>query len=378
MKSISNPFVTTGYAGPAYFCDRKEESKSILGSILGGTPITLTSIRRIGKTGLIHHVLHQLPRDVIGIYLDIQAAEDLNGFMNILATSLLRATPEKSKPGKIIWDFMKRLRPVITFEQLSGMPQVTLDVNDRKAEPDIETILRFLEKQPFRVVVAIDEFQQILNFPEKRTDAWLRGIIQQLANVTFIFAGSQQHLMNDLFSSPSRPFYRSTGFMRINKIPAEEYTRFICRAFSKGNRRIDEEIAGEILEWTDRYTYYTQLLCNRIYYSGEPVITSKIWQAEALKLIIESETVFFNYRDLLTSPQWMLLKALASEKRVSSPTARDFLLKHNLSGSATVLQSLQSLIRKEMVYKDYDTSGKSFYSVYDLLFQHWIAEFGKS
>jgi len=376
MNKLSNPFVTIGYVGPKYFCNRKEESKTILGSILGGTPMTLTSIRRIGKTGLIRHVLNQLPREVVGIYLDIQAAENLNGFMNILATSLVRAAPERSRPGKIIWEFVKKLRPVITFEHLSGMPQVTLDIKTRKAEPDIETILRFLEKQPFRVVIAIDEFQQILSFPEKRVDAWLRGIMQQLTNITFIFAGSQQHLMSDLFSSPSRPFYRSTSFMQINKIPAGEYMEFIGRLFGTGNRKIKEEVIGQIMGWTDLNTYYTQLLCNRIYSSGENVITTKSWQMEALKLIRESEMVFFGYREMLTAPQWLLLKALASEKKVSSPTAREFLQKYNLSGSATVLQSLQALIKKELVYKDYYTEGKSYYSVYDLLFQHWIRNLG--
>ncbi|MEI7501492.1 MAG: hypothetical protein WCK84_13720 [Bacteroidota bacterium] len=177
-----------------------------------------------------------------------------------MATSLIQAVPEKSKPGKLIWNFIKSFRPVITFDQITGSPQITIDSNTGRAEPDIETCLKFLENQPFRFVIAIDEFQQILRFPEKKTDAWLRSKIQQLNKLTFIFAGSQQQLMVDLFNSPSRPFYRSTGFMRINKIKADHYREFIIKIFQDGNRLISSVVVNEILDWADLVTYYIQLL----------------------------------------------------------------------------------------------------------------------
>jgi uncharacterized protein len=372
MNTTVNPFVTFGYAGQEYFCDREEETKSILRSIVNNTPVTLTSIRRIGKTGLIRHVLSKLPRNYVGIYLDIQSAENLNDFMNILVTGMIQAVPEKSKPGKIIWNFIKSLRPTITFDQITGSPQITIDSKLRKVEPDIEAILNFLEGQPYRIVIAIDEFQQILRFPEKQTDAWLRSKIQQLNNLAFIFAGSQQQLMGELFSSPSRPFYRSTNLKQIHKLNAGVYRPFIVRLFRNGNRKISEDIADQILEWADGVTYYVQLLCNRVYSSGEKEITPSLWQSEAASLIKEAEPVFFSYRELLTHPQWMLLKAVAAENKVKSPTSREFMTKYQLNGSATVLQSLKALVTKELVYKDYDSDGQAFHSVHDLLFKHWV------
>ena len=372
MKPTVNPFITLGYAGPDFFCDREEETKSILRSIVNNNPVTLASIRRIGKTGLIRHVLAKLPRNYIGIYLDIQSAENLHDFMNILATSMIQAAPEKSKPGKLIWNFIKSFRPVITFDQITGSPQITIDSNTGKAEPDIETCLKFLESQPFRFIIAIDEFQQILRFPEKKTDAWLRSKIQQLNNLTFIFSGSQQQMMIDLFNSPSRPFYRSTGFMRINKIKADHYREFIIKIFQDGNRQISTEVVNEMLDWADLVTYYVQLLCNRVYSCGEKEITRSLWQSEAGLLIREAEPVFYSYRELLTHPQWNLLKALASEKNVKSPTSKEFMTKYHLTGSATVLQSLKALVTKDLVYKDYDQAGQAFHNVNDLLFQHWV------
>jgi len=373
MKTPGNPFITFGYAGPELFCDREDETKTILRNVVNNTtPVTLTSIRRIGKTGLIRHVFTKLPRNYTGIYLDIQSAENLNDFFNLLATAMINSVPEKTKPGKAIWNFIKSFRPTITFEQITGLPQITIDSSFRKAEPDIETTLNFLESQSFRVVIAIDEFQQILKFPEKQTDAWLRSKIQQLKNLTFIFSGSQQQLMVELFSSPSRPFYRSTSFMRINKINRDAYRAFIIRLFRDGNRKISEEIVDNMLEWADQITYYVQLLCNRVYSSGEKEITTSLWQSEASNLIKESEMIFYNYRDLLTHQQWKLLKALASEKKVKSPTSNDFITRFQLGGSATVLQSLKALVRKDLVYKDYDSDEQAFHSVNDLLFQHWV------
>jgi len=378
MKNPQNPFITVGYAGPKWFCDRKEETKSLLQSIENGLSVTLTSIRRIGKTGLIRHTLSQLPKSHIGIYLDIQPAENLNDFLNIMATAMINCLPEKSKPGKVIWDFIKKLRPVVSFEYLSGLPQVTIDPQPGNPEPDIEALLRFLDSQPNKIVIAIDEFQQILNFPEKNVDAWLRSKIQQLTNVTFIFAGSQQHLMLQLFSSPSKPFYRSTQFMKLNKIGNTEYRNFIGQLFRQGNREISEEVSDQILQWANHHTYYVQLLCSCLYSTGEPIITRELWQLEAMKLIKETETVFFNYRELLTNSQWTLLKALGTENKIFNPTSNDFLQKYHLGTSATVIQGLKALIKKELVYKDYDENGKTFYSVYDLLFQRWIQNYSSN
>src|ERR1035438_2422079 len=155
MKNLQNPFITVGYAGPEWFCDRKEETAFLIRNIKSNSSVTLTSIRRIGKTGLIMHVLAQLPKGFVGIYLDIQPAENLSDFLNILATSLVNAVPEKSNTGTSFWNFIKSLRPVISFEQLTGLPQVTIDSRPGTPAPHIDETLRFLENQPYHIIVAI-------------------------------------------------------------------------------------------------------------------------------------------------------------------------------------------------------------------------------
>jgi uncharacterized protein len=292
-----------------------------------------------------------------------------------LVSAIMNTIPEKSSPGKKIFDFIKSLRPVVTYDPLTGQPQVTIDLRPGETTRHIGSIMQYLENYPKRIIIAIDEFQQILKYPEQNTDAWLRSIIQSLGNVRFVFSGSQQHLMTELFNDPKRPFYQSTGFLRIDKINKESYVEFITQHFSKGGKQINIEVVEEILEWTKLHTYYVQLLCNRLYNRSETEITSETWKEEAALLLQENEPVFFRYRDLLTHQQWTLLKAIAHKEMVYNATSKDFVAQYKLGSPSTVLRSLQSLQFKELIYSDYTSDGLNYFSVYDLLFARWIQRF---
>jgi len=368
---LQNPFVVSGYRGAEYFCNRDKETAQLIDNLINGNSTTIVSIRRIGKTGLIRHVLDRLPENWQGIYIDILETENLTGFLNLLATSILTSVPEKSNIWKKCMDFVKSLRPVIGFDPLTGLPQASFDITDEYVAQNIDATLKFLETLETKIVIAIDEFQQILYYPEKNTDAWLRTRIQQMKNVVFIFSGSQQHLMAELFSLPKRPFYRSTQMMKLGKIDHQTYCDFIMLMFEKGDKTLTPEIANEILKWTNTHTFYVQSLCNRVFSSTIKTVTSELWKQQASDLLQEQEIIFWGYRNILTRPQWKLLKAIAHEKTVYLPTAHKFIDKFRLGSSATVLRSLKSLEKYEMIYYDYDSEGKKFYSVYDVFFQKW-------
>jgi uncharacterized protein len=379
MKHVINPFPTTAYIGPDYFCDRSTETKQLLRDLTSGQSVTLTSVRRIGKTGLIRHVLAQLPKTHNGVYVDILATENLNDFFNVLATAALNAIPETTVTGKKLWTLIRSIRPVFSIDPMTGFPQVSVDFKPHETNHHIESILRFLEDQPHKIVIAIDEFQQILNYPESRTDAWLRSIIQTLTNVVFIFSGSQQHLMMDLFSNPSRPFYRSTGFLKLEKINKDDYASFIIHHMLQNQKIITDSMVNEMIDWAQCHTYYVQLICNRVFRSPVREITRESWMEEALMLLREQEMMFYNYRDLLTVQQWQFLKAVATEEVVYTPTSNAFMSKYHLGSPATVIRSLASLMHSELIYSDYTKDGKLFYGMYDVLFQRWIQyhSFGK-
>ncbi len=367
----SSPFPTTGYFGSKYFCDRENETQTLISRLQSGESSLILGIRRLGKTALMHHVLAQLPKTWNTIYLDILHTENEAGLLNALASGLLRSIPEKSLFGSKVWTFIKSLRPTISFDPLTGSPQVGFDVK----EPDshVKDIFQFLAMSKRFTVIAIDEFQQIATYPEKNTDAWLRSQLQTLPQVHFLFAGSQQHILSELFTDPGKPFFKSATPLKIGKIGSEAYSKFIVNTFKSNGRQISPETTSEILHWAQHHTYYVQLLCNRVFATGMKKITNEVWQQEANKLLIENEPFFFHYRGMLTSAQWNLLRAVAREKVVKEPSSKSFISKYQLGSSATVLRSLESLQHKELVFKEFDERGNSFYSAYDVLFEQWIS-----
>jgi AAA+ ATPase superfamily predicted ATPase len=370
-KRPENPFPVTTYLGAENFCDRQKETSLLISHMQNGNSTTLMAIRRIGKTGLIKHVLTQLPKGWKGIYIDILETENLNQFLNILTTSIINSVPEKSGLGRIFWDFVKSLRPVISFDSLTGAPQASFDIKTKEVESNINSVFQFLEKQDFNTVIAIDEFQQILKYPEQNTDAWLRTRIQQLKKVVFIFSGSQQYLITELFTSPKRPFFRSTQMMKLEKLDQETYCAFIKSLFKKYNKKISSEIVNDIIEWSNLHTFYVQQLCNRVFSATSEKVTTEIWKHQAYLLLQEQEQVFFIYRNMLTNPQWQLLKAIAHEGTVYQLTSKAFLDKYHLGSSASVLRSVKTILKYELVYTEFDKDGNQYYCVYDVLFHRW-------
>jgi hypothetical protein len=372
MKKPQTPFPATGYFGPAYFCDREKELDQLKRNIQGGNSTTLIALRRLGKTALIRHLFYHLRSKYITIYLDILPTESLSDMLNQLSMAIVSEYSDKSTLGKRVWQMIRSLRPVISYDALSGAPLISIKTTPDESRKSIADLLLILEEQTKPVVIAIDEFQQILEYPEKQTDSWLRSLVQKLKNVSFIFSGSQQHLMTDLFANPGRPFFRSTQFMKIGKLPDQIYRNFILNKFRQHSKSISEETVAEMLKWTDLHTYYVQLLCNRVFLSTGKHVTSGIWKEEATKILKEQEFVFFGYREMLTKPQWKLLKAIAVSGSVYHPTSSDFMARNYLGSSATVLRSLNSLLRMELIYKEHDKDGNLYYGIYDVLFGRWI------
>jgi len=371
MKRPRTPFPTTGYYGSEYFCDREEEINSLVRNIQGGSSTTIVALRRMGKTALIRHLQYLQGDEFLCIYVDILPSESMSDLLNSLATGVANMVSEETRLGGKVWKFLKSLRPVISYDSLSGSPALSFHQTHEEGLKSMEEIFGFLEQQAKPVILAIDEFQQILNYPEKNMDSWLRSQIQTLKNVLFIFSGSQQHLIGELFSDPSRPFYRSTQFLKIGKIEHRIYHDFIMQKFQDHSKEIGGHIVNSILKWADGYTYYVQLLCNRVYLSSGKHVPDTLWREEAMRLLKEQEFVFFSYRDILTSPQWNLLKAIAREGEAAAPTSDDFISRNRLGNPSTVLRSLHALQKKELIFKETDSSGRSYYGVYDVLFKRW-------
>ena len=378
MKEV-NPFIIAGYKGPAYFCDRENETKSLEDALINGRNMTLFSPRRLGKTGLIHHFFHSLKDQQLNtIYADIYGTEDLNGFINRLANAVLQATVSRRDTFiKKTVEMFRRIHPKITFNELTGLPEISLQLNDEaERQATLKELFEVLEKQKQPNFLALDEFQQISQYPEKNTEELLRAHIQQLKNTRFIFSGSQRHLLVPMFSDAKRPFYQSTGFLPLERIDRDEYAAFISENFSKNKQAINGDAVSFILEWTKSYTFYTQYLCNVIFSKKRNNVTEPLVRECILEIFTEREPVFYNYRKLLSHHQFLLLSAIGMEDLVTEPTGQDFLKKYDLSNASTVRKSLHALIEKEMVY-EHTGKGKTQYQVYDVFLSRWFQWKGK-
>ena len=371
----NNPFLIKGYGGKDLFCDREKELAILLDNCRNGADTTLISLRRMGKTGLILRLFDELLTTHSGItpiYVDIYATRSLADFIECTAEAVMKSVPKKTTVWQRFWEFVKGLRPQVSYDSISGDPSISLTYQTEQEKVNtLSSIFEFLDKQNMRFVMAYDEFQQIREYPENNVEAILRTHIQQLKNVNFIFCGSKKHLMADIFANAKKPFYSSTSFLSLDKISEESYTEFIKRLFSENNRDISDEAVQQILQWTSRYTFYTQNLCHKIYSMGiKDVKETDVMQA-AKSILEQSESYFLQYRSMLTDHQWSYLIAVAKEQEVEKITAQNFLTKHNIGSAATSRRLLQSLLEKELIVANVGTKSTT-YSVYDIFLKHWL------
>jgi len=241
-------------------------------------------------------------------------------------------------------------------------------VAPQEEESTLKEIFDYLASSEKRCYIAIDEFQQIAEYPEKGIEALLRSYIQFLPNVNFIFAGSKQHLMQEIFTSSKRPFYQSTQLLTIGPIDREAYACFAVKLFAKHGVQLPREVFNAIYDKFDGHTWYIQCVLNRLY--GYNLDVDMELVAYAMKQIISEQS--FSYADLLkaySAGHVRLLKAIAQEGCVKEVLAGDFISRHRLRAASSVSASLKKLIDKELVYQT-----SCGYIIYDRFMGEWLRQ----
>ncbi|HEX7585187.1 MAG TPA: ATP-binding protein [Prolixibacteraceae bacterium] len=371
MKT-NNPFVITGYISPTYFCDRELETERIVSALKNERNITLLSLRRIGKTGIIKHVFNQLAatENYRLLYLDILPTTCLGDLVHEFGKAIL--AEEQKRSGnylKKITKLISGIRGKLTFDQLTGIPELEIDYKKpQEAEKDITSIFQYLTEQNTRYIIAIDEFQQIVNYPEKNVEALLRAQIQQQNTINFIFSGSNKHILSSMFGQYGRPFFQSSDIMNLGRIGKDKYAEFIINHFTNHQRSIGIDLVNRVLDDYDCYTFYIQYFFNQIFATQVTEITDELAIEIAQQILDEREYVYYNYKNLLTNNQFALIKAIAKEGKVERPNAGEFIQKYKLTQASSVNTSLKSLINKDMIYEE-----GNGYKVYDLFFSKWLA-----
>jgi len=370
MKTFNN-FVLGRYVSPDYFCDRDKEIDRLIKAIKNERNINLISHRRMGKTGLIFHLLFHLSKekDYKTIYIDLLNTKNLDDFVREFASvSLGKLETKTKKMLKQFASIVRGIRPSLSINPYTGMPEINIEIQkDYDAAMSIQELFQFLDAQNQRIIIAFDEFQQILNYPNQSVEAMLRKYIQQTKNISFIYSGSQKHLLTAMFTDYSRPFYQSAEFLFLDKIPNDSYSKFIIDNFKKGKQTIGQEEVDLILSLTKRHTYYVQFLCNRLFSLQNKTISKELIHNTMSEILYENRAIYYTYEKILSKGQVELLRAISKEAHLSQPTAKDFIQKHKLSTPSSVRRALKSLLDKEMIYEE-----EGIYSVYDVFFSRYL------
>ena len=373
-KKLPNPFLYQGYESPDYFCDRVKETEALASHLRNGRNVTLISPRRIGKTGLIQNTFYRIreqDREAICLYIDIFPTKSQAEMVRMLGNAVVNEVMSKKKAlKKKALDYFSAWKPVLSMDPLTGFPTLSLNIEPKQSEITLKGIFDYLVSLDKDVFIAIDEFQQVAEYPETGTEALLRSHIQFAQNVHFVFSGSKQHLMAEMFGSPQRPFYQSTETMGLLPLDENIYYEFANRFFTQKKGILDRQVFHDLYARFDGYTWYIQSVLNRLYEENRKVTTSSQLLNAIRLVMLGKATQYENIVQFLTDNQFSLLKAIAKERKVGQPTAQEFLQKHSLSSASSVQSALETLVNKELVYPLPDG-----YIIYDRFFDLWLQRF---
>lgn len=367
-----NPFVTNGYAGAEYFCDRIRETKDITTWLRNGNNIALISPRRYGKTDLIRHCFEQndIKKHYYTFIMDIYSTKSLSEMVNKMGRTILEVLKPKGKRHwELFLNMLHSLKAGITYDAM-GQPSWNVSVGDIvNPNNTLDEIFHYLQQADKPCLVAIDEFQQILKYGDANVEAALRTYVQYCSNANFVFMGSQRHLMGTMFVSPNRPFYQSVTVMNLNLIDMEKYWMFCKTHFERAGKTIDKVVVERLYAQFEGVTFYLQKVMNVLFMRTAEKGHCTLGELQpAIDYIVDF--THLTYEDLmyqLPEKQSLVLRAIAEEGKVVQITSGKFAKRYGLVSPSAVKSAVNALLDKDLI-----TQEKGVYHIYDKFLEIWL------
>lgn len=357
------------------FTDRISETKRLKANFEHGVNTLLISNRRIGKTSLVRHVKKLVNSKKVSIvYLDIFDCRSEYDFYNKLASAVLQQTATKTEIFlQNAKTFLSRVSPKISLSPDPTMDfSVSLGITDKDYSP--EQILNLAEsiaqKQGKKIVVCIDEFQQIGEFPESLTvQKRLRGVWQLQQNVSYCLFGSKKHLLTNIFQRNDMPFYQFGDAIYLSIIETKNWIPFICQKFQKQNLIISEDLAKKICIEVENYSSYVQQLAWNVMLNTNREVTEEIIEKAMNELIAQNSALFMQQTEGLSSFQMNMLRAIASDIH-NGFTTKKVLAEYNLGTKSNI-----SRIQKTLIDRDLVELREEGLFINDPVFKKWFRRF---
>ena len=370
--AIENPFVFGKAAEGAYFTDRLEDARRLHANLTHGINTILVSPRRWGKTSLVKKVIAEIDRpDIKPVFIDIFQCKSEYEFYHAFATTVIRQTSSRLDEWvETAKTFLSNISPKFSFGS-DPVNDFSLSFEWNPRDDSEIGILqlpeRIAQKKNIRLVVCLDEFQQIADFDDSlKFQKKLRSVWQHQQNVTYCMFGSKKHLMENIFNDKGRPFYKFGDMMFLKKIPTEEWVPFICTKFQETGKSISAEQAARICEVTENLSSYVQHLAWVVWYKTDKVVNNKDVTA-AIDDLLEQNKVFFQREvEQLSEHQLNFLRALANGVTAGF-SRKDVIKKYHLESSANVQSVKKALVKKDLI----DVEGQEIF-FNDSLFKQWL------
>lgn len=341
------------------FTGRAEETRRLRADFEGGINSILISPRRWGKTSLVDHVCRQLAdSDIMTVQIDIFGCKTEYDFYNTLALAVMKQTATKVQ----LWmdearEFLVRLTPKIGIP-VDPVSEISVSLGITPETHTPEEVLNMVEliakRKNRRIVVCIDEFQQVGEFENsKSVQARLRSVWQHHQFTSYCLYGSKRHMMSNIFLNRSMPFYQFGDLMWLQKIPTSDWKDYIVSHFEAAGRHISEQMAVRICETVDNYPSYVQhlssILLNHLPQGG--TVTEDLMPSAIAELIGTNEALYMQQVEPLSGYQMNLLKAIVSgvhsgynEKRVRSH--------FDLGSPSNMVRLRNALIERDIIYSE--------------------------
>jgi len=372
---MQNPFKYGSVVGKESFCNRRRELSDISRAMENGDKLFIYSERRLGKTSLAKLALERLPRtQYVAAYVDLWPTDGEASFAAAVAKGISKSMATTAdKLLDVAGTFFGRLAPSITLDD-QGKPQVTFGLS-RAADSEIELdeLLsapgRIAQQGKKKVVVVLDEFQQIAEYGNDRVERSLRSAVQTQEAVSYLFLGSRKHLIQKMFLDKSRPLYRAGGHYPLGMIAEEHWLPFIHEKFRDADRHIGEELIRSLCRLTEGHPFYTQHLCHALWElsdTNSTVTEERLGAAVQMLLERESYTYAILWESLSINQQ-RLLRGLGDAPEEVKPFSAKFVRTHRLGSPSNAQRALKALIERDIVDRD---NGSLLIS--DRFFRIWI------
>lgn len=336
------------------FTDRKEETNRLKMNFLYGVNTILISPRRMGKTSLVEKVCSLVESDTLKIAkIDAFGCRSENDFINAFATAVVRATSSKWEEWmENAKTFLSRFIPKISIGQ-DPLTDFSIALEYNRANTVTEDILQLPEtiakQKGIKIVICIDEFQQIANFPDSITfQKKLRSVWQLQSNVSYCLYGSKKHMMEKMFQSQSHPFYRFGDLFYLDKISETDWVEYICERFRVTGKEISRELASEICTVTDRYSSYVQQLAWLVWLRTDKHATKEDVEFGIDRMLDACEPLFIQQTESLSAYQMNFLRALINGVHTGF-TRSEILDTYQLGTAANISRLKKALTEKDLI-----------------------------